>query len=188
MLVATDFFTAEVWTALGLKTYFVLFLIRIKTREIHVAGLTQWPNEQWIARIARNITMDEDGFLRAGEFLIHDRDGKYCSSFLKTLKEGGVQSIALPPRSPNLNAFAERWVRSVKDECLSNVILFGERSLRRAVGEYVEHYHQERNHQGKGNVLLSPSSRTEQERGDHPIQCRERLGGLLKYYYRRKAA
>ena len=162
LLVATDFFTAEVWTPLGLKTYYVLFLIRLKTRELHVAGLTRWPNEQWMAQIARNITMDEYGFLRSGESLIHDRDGKYCPSFLKKLEGSGVRSIALPSRSPNLNAYAERWVRSIKEECLSNVMLFGERSLRRALGEYAQHYHQERNHQGRGNVLLFPSSRTEQ--------------------------
>ena len=139
-----------------------------------------------MSQIARNITMDEVGFLRSGESLIHDRDGKYCLSFLKTLEGGGVRSIALPPRSPNLNAYAERWVRSIKEECLSNVILFGERSLRRALEEYAEHYHQERNHQGRGNVLLVPPSRTQQKR-DHSIQCQDRLGGLLKYYYRKAA-
>jgi transposase InsO family protein len=186
LLVATDFFTAEVWTPLGLKTYYVLFLIRIKTREIHIAGLTRWPNEQWMAQIARNITMDEYGFLRSGESLIHDRDGKYCPSFLKKLEGSGVRSIALPPRSPNLNAYAERWVRSVKEECLSNVIVFGERALRRAIAEYVDHYHHERNHQGRENVLIFTSPRSLQ-RHDGRIQCRERLGGLLKYYYNKAA-
>lgn len=184
--VATDFFTAEVWTPLGLTTYYVLFLIRIKTREIHVAGLTRRPNEQWMTQIARNITMDEDGFLRPGEFLIHDRDGKYCPSFLKTLERGRVRSIARSPRRPNLNAYAERWVRSIKGECLSNVILFGDKSLRRALGEYVDHYHQERNHQGRGNVLLFPSPRSKQK-PDQPIQCRDRLGGLLRYYFLKAA-
>ena len=186
LLAATDFFTAEVWTACGLTTYYILFFIRLSTREIHVGGITPNPNQRWMTQIARNITMDEWGFLATGESLIHDRDGKYCPSFLKTLEGGGVRSIALPPRSPNLNAYAERWVRSVKEECLSNAILFGERALRRTITEYVEHYHQERNHQGRGNVLLFPSSRTEQE-WDYPIQCRDRLGGLLKFYYRKAA-
>jgi putative transposase len=89
--------------------------------------------------------------------------------------------VPLPPRSPNLNAYAERWVRSVKEECLSRLILFGEASLWHALHEYMEYYHHERNHQGKGNVLLFPPSRAD-ERRPGPIHCRERLGGLLKYY------
>jgi putative transposase len=186
LLVATDFFTAEVWTAWGLTTYYVLFFIRLNTREIHVAGITPHPNQRWMTQIARNITMDEWGFLVPGQSLIHDRDGKFCPDFQRTLEAGGVKSLLLPPRSPNLNAHAERWVRSIKDECLSNVILFGERSLRRAVGEYVAYYHQERNHQGRGNVLLFPSLRSGQRR-DGPIRCRERIGGLLKYYHREAA-
>jgi len=94
--------------------------------------------------------------------------------------------VVLPPRSPNLNAYAERWVRSVKEECLSRVILFGEDSLRHVLNEYVDHYHQERNHQGKGNALLFPRSSPAGE-NDGTIQCRERLGGLLKYYEREAA-
>jgi putative transposase len=186
LLVATDFFTAEVWTAFGLTTYYILFFIRISTREIHVAGLTPHPNEQWMAQVARNITMTEWGFLSPGQCLIHDRDGKFCPAFKKTIEAAGIRSIALPPRSPNLNAYAERWVRSIKEECLSSVILFGGKSLRRTIEEYIEHYHQERNHQGRGNVLLFPSQRSEQKR-DHSIQCRERLGGLLKYYHQKAA-
>ena len=186
LLVATDFFTAEVWTAFGLKTYYILFLIRISTREIHVAGITSHPNEQWMTQVARNITMDEWGFLAPGQSLIFDRDTKFCAAFQKTLEAGGVRSIRLPPRSPNLNAYAERWVKSVKVECLSHVILFGEKALRHAIGEYVEHYHKERNHQGIGNVLLFPSLRLQQKH-EHSIKCRERLGGLLKYYYQKAA-
>jgi transposase InsO family protein len=89
--------------------------------------------------------------------------------------------VVLPPRSPNLNAYAERWVRSVKEECLSRVILFGEASLRHALTQYIEHYHHERNHQGKGNGLLFPVVSPGTTR-QGPVQCRERLGGLLKYY------
>jgi hypothetical protein len=84
-----------------------------------------------------------------------------------------------------LNAYAERWVRSVKEECLSKVVLFGERSLRRAMVEYVDHYHVERNHQGKGNVLLFPRERSADRK--QPVQCRERLGGLLRYYHQEAA-
>jgi len=186
LLVATDFFTAEVWTAFGLTTYYILFFIRLGTREIHVAGLTPNPNQSWMTQIARNITMDEWGFLAPGQYLIHDRDGKFYPVFQKTLEAGGVRSIPLPPRSPNLNAYAERWVRSVKEECLSNVILFGERSLRHAIREYVEHYHKERNHQGRGNALIFPSAKSGPRR-DYFVTYRERLGGMLKYYYRKAA-
>src|SRR5881227_1260224 len=102
-------------------------------------------------------------------------EGLFCR-----IASGQVEPLVLPARSPNLNAYSERWVRSVKEECLSKVILFGERSLRRALGEYVEHFHAERNHQGKGNVLLFPDAGI---RRAGPVQCRERLGGLLRYYY-----
>ena len=113
LLAATDFFTAEVWTACGLTTYYVLFIIRLSTREIHVAGITPNPNQRWMTQIARNITMDEWGFLTNGQSLIHDRDAKFCPAFQKTLEAGGVRSIVLPPRSLNLNAYAERWVISI---------------------------------------------------------------------------
>jgi putative transposase len=119
--------------------------------------------------------------LSPGQYLIHDRDGKYCPAFHQIIDAAGVTRVPLPPRSPDLNAYAERWVRSVNEECLSRLILFGEASLWHALREYVEHYYHERNHQGKGNVLLFPTSRAD-ERGTGPILCQERLGGLLKYY------
>jgi putative transposase len=186
MLVATDFFTAEVWTLGGLVTYYIVFFIHLGSRQVHVAGVTPHPNAQWMMQIARNITMEEWGFLSAGQYLIHDRDGKYCPAFQRIIDAAGVKRVPLPPRSPNLNAYAERWVRSVKEECLARLILFGEAALCRALHEYVAHYHHERNHQGKGNVLLFPSYSQDRE-GDGPIQCRERLGGLLKYYEREAA-
>ena len=95
---------------------------------------------------------------------------------------GGVGPLKLPPRSPNLNAFAERWVRSVKRECLSRLVLIGDQSLRRALADYAEHYHAERNHQGKSNVILFPEPDPLRTRVRKQIHCRERLGGLLKYY------
>jgi putative transposase len=183
VLVATDFFTAEVWTLGGLATYYVLFFIRLGTREVHVAGVTPHPNQAWMRQIARHITMEEWGFLSPGQYLIHDRDGKYCPAFQQLIDAAGVTRVPLPPRSPNLNTYAERWVRSVKEECLSRLILFGERSLTQVLKEYVAHYHQERPHQGKGNVVLLPSPAQDTAR-QGPIQCRERLGGLLKYYAR----
>jgi putative transposase len=183
VLVATDFFTAEVWTLGGLMTYYVLFFIHLGSRKVHVAGVTPHPNEAWMMQVARNVTMEAWGFLAPGQYLIHDRDGKYCPAFQQIIDTAGVKRVPLPPRSPNLNAYAERWVRSLKEECLSQLILFGEASLRHALTQYVEHFHHERNHQGKGNVLLFPLSSQETECGGQ-IQCRERLGGLLKYYAR----
>jgi len=186
VLVATDFFTAEVWTLGGLVTYDILFFIHLGSRKVHIAGMTPHPHEAWMMQIGRNLTMEQWGFLSAGQYLIHDRDGKYCPAFQQIIDTAGVKRVPLPARSPNLNAYAERWVRSVKDEVLSRMILFGEGSLQHALNEYVEHYHHERNHQGKGNVRLFPAVGQDTER-QGAIQCRERLGGLLKYYERKAA-
>jgi len=185
VLAGTDFFTVEVLTIRGLVTYYVLFFIHLESRKVHVAGITFHPNEQWMQQIARNATMDGCGFLENCRYLLHDRDTKYSVAFRAIIESGRVKTLPLPPRSPNLNAHAERWVRSAKDECLSKIILFGERSLRRAMKEYVEHYHTERNHQGKGNVLLF--QRVTEARRDNPLRCRERLGGLLRYYHQNAA-
>jgi len=186
VLVATDFFTAEVWTLGGLVTYDVLFFIHLGSRQVHIAGMTPHPNAAWMVQVARNVTMEAGGFLSPGQYLIHDRDGKYCPAFQHIIDAAGVTRVPLPPRSPNLNAYAERWIRSVKEECLTRLILFGEKALQHALTAYVTHYHYERNHQGKDNVLLFPSSGQGCE-SQGPIQCRERLGGLLKYYEREAA-
>ena len=170
----------------GLVTYYVLFFIHLSSRKIHIAGVTPHPKEAWMVQVARNVTMEEWGFLSAGQYLIHDRDGKYCPAFQQIIDTAGITRVPLPPRSPNLNAYAERWVRSVKEECLSRLILCGEASLRHALTQYVAHFHHERNHQGKDNVLLFPTGSQDVERAG-PMQCRERLGGLLKYYAREAA-
>ena len=163
--------------------YYVLFFIHLGSRQVRIAGITTHPNAAWMIQIARNVTMEEWGFLSPGQYLIHDRDGKYCPAFQQIMDTAGVVRVPLPPRSPNLNAYAERWVRSVKEECLSRLILFGEKALQHALTEYGTHYHHERNHQGKGNVLLFPEvSQVTECKGRR--QCRERLGGLLKYYTR----
>jgi hypothetical protein len=147
-----------------------------------VAGITTHPTEQWMKQMARNVTMAGCGALGDSRYLLHDRDTKYTASFPATIESVHVKTLRLPARSPNLNAYSERWVRSAKEECLSKLILFGERSLRRAMREYVAHYHAERNHQGKSNVLLFPS--VTDTRCDKAVECRERLGGLLRYYQR----
>jgi putative transposase len=186
VLVGMDFFTTEVLTLKGLTTYYVLFFIHLETREVNLAGFTLHPDQKWMEQQARNMTMEEWGCLRGCRYLLHDRDAKFCQSFRELIKTGSVNPLRLPARSPNLNSYAERWVRSVKQECLSRLILFGESSLRRALQQYVVHYHEERNHQGKGNRILFPS-RPEARRNTGAVRCRERLGGLLKYYDREAA-
>jgi transposase InsO family protein len=186
VLVATDFFTTEIWTWCGLVTYYVLFFLHVGSRRVHIAGVTPHPNASWMTQIARNETMDTWGFLKPGQYLIHDRDGKYCPAFQDIIDNAGINRVPLPPRSPNLNAFAERWVRSVKAEALSKLILFGERSLRHALKQYTAHFHEERPHQGIGNVIPFPANQAANER-EGPIQCQERLGGLLKYYEHKAA-
>jgi integrase-like protein len=133
-------------------------------------------------QIGRSATLEKWGYLHPCHYVLHDRDTKFCASFRSALASGGVKTIPLPAKSPNLNAFAERWVRSVKQEYLSKVILFGAGSLSRVLTEYSRHYHSERNHQGKGNRLLFPDRSKKQLRQSHTIECRHRLGGLLKYY------
>jgi len=134
---------------------------------------------------ARNLTDVEDGFLLNSEFLIMDRDNKYTKEFRAILKREGVRPVRCPIRAPNYNAFAERFVRSIKDECLDRMILFGEAPLRRVLREYVTHYHNERNQQGVGNQLLEPVDMVSST--NDSVHCRERLGGMLNFYYREAA-
>ncbi len=186
VLAATDFFTAKVWTKSGLVTYYVLFFIHLATRRVHIAGITPYPDGPWMTQVARNVTMAEVGFLSSSRYLIHDRDSKFRESFRLTIEAVGVKPVRLPARSPNSNSFAERWVKSVKEECVSKLILFGEPALRRCLASCLAHYHGERNHQGKENVILFPSVESSDPR-EGPIRCRERLGGLLRYYHREAA-
>jgi len=137
---------------------------------------------EWMVPMSRNATDESTGFLRGIGYLLHDRDTKFSVAFLDALRSGGIQPLALLPKSPNLNAFAERWVGAIRQECLSKLILFGEASLRRALNEYIEHHHFERNHQGKGNVLLFPSPDSTAVPKRSTVRCRDRLGGLLKFY------
>jgi putative transposase len=183
VIAAADFFTVEVWTRFGLLRYLVFFVIELSTRRVRVAGIHPAPDGDWTAQVTRNLTDGVDGFLRGKKYLIHDRDPLYTSQFQEVLAGAGVKTVKLPARSPNLNAYAERFVRTIKESCLHRVILFGEPGLRRVLTQFLTHYHSERNHQGLGNKLPFP--------GPHQtggaIARRGRLGGLLNYYYRRAA-
>ncbi len=184
-IAATDFFSVEVLTRVGLVRYFVLFVIDLQTRRIEIAGIVQQPDGEWMKQIARNLTDADSGFLNGTRYLIHDRDPLFTEGFRKLLKPSGVKTVKLPARSPDLNAYAERFVLSVKSECLAKIIPLGERHLRRAVKDYTEHYHQERNHQGLDNELIEKL--IDGPDMDGTVDCRERLGGILNYYYRRAA-
>jgi putative transposase len=140
VLVGMDFFTTEVLTLKGLMTYYVLFFIQLESRRVSLAGFTPYPDQEWMEQQARNMTMEEWGCLRGCRYLLHDRDTKFSRSFRELIKSGSVKPLRLPARSPNLNSYAERWVRSVKEECLSRLILFGESSLRRALQQCIVHY------------------------------------------------
>ncbi len=181
---ATDFFTAEVWTPFGLVTYYVLFFIQVKTRKIVIGGITAHPNGEWMAQIVRNLT-GRDGELNGAKYLIHDRDTKYTAQVDTIMNTAGIKALKLPAMSQNLNAFAERWVKSVKVEILDKQVLFGKKALKYTLYEYVSHFHQERNHQGLNNAIPFPAAEVGNVSGK--IKTRERLGGLLKYYYRQAA-
>jgi transposase InsO family protein len=180
VLAASDFFTVEVWNWSGLVTYYVLFVMELATRRVCIAGITKHPDTPWMLQMARQLTDGIDGILLDKRYIILDRDTKYCQAFRDFVKREGVEVIRLPPRSPNLNAHAERWVRGVRDECLSRLIPIGQRMLCRALREYGAHFHQERNHQGLGNVLIMPDASANRRRG--PVIRHARLGGLLNYY------
>src|SRR5437773_460487 len=128
-IVASDFFTIEVWTPSGLERFLVLFFMELSTRRVEIGGIASRANGLWMAQIARNLTDGIDGFFKGKRYLIHDRDPLYTREFLGMLADVGVESVKLPPRSPNLNAYAERFVKTIKESCLERVILFGEDSL-----------------------------------------------------------
>jgi transposase InsO family protein len=185
VLGATDFFTVEVWTAAGLVRYHVLFVMRLATRQVQIAGIIPEPHGRWMEQMARNLTDGLDGFLNGCRYLIHDRSSLFTAQWSSILESAAVKNVRLPPSSPNLNAYAERFVRTVRETCLDQVVLIGEGSLRRVIGELMEHLHRERNHQGLGNNIIEPELPGFPAAGQ--IRCRERLGGMFRYYYREAA-
>ena len=182
-IAAMDFFSVEVLTLAGLVRHYVLFVIDIATRRVQIAGVVCQPHGDWMKQVARNLTDSTDGALRGMRYLIHDRDPLFTNEFRDILRAAGVSCIKLPAHSPDLNAYAERFVLSIKSECLNKMIPLGERHLRRAVTEFVEHYHVERNHQGLDNELITKPVKPTND--NSPVVRRERLGGILNYYYRR---
>jgi len=181
-LAAADFFTVEVLTLFGLIRYSVLFVMKLETRSVEIVGIARDPSEAWMMQMARNLTDAADGFLLDMQYLIVDRDPLYTAAFRRMLQDAGVKPVRLPAKSPNLNAYCERFVLSIKSECLNRIIPLGEGHLRLAISQFMEHYHGERPHQGLDNELIAPLEKAAM--GTGPVKCRERLGGILNYYYR----
>jgi putative transposase len=185
VLAATDFFTVEVATWHGLVTYYVFFVMELSTRWVHLAGISATPNAAFMMQCARQLTDPFEGFLLGKRYLIHDRDTKFTQAFDEFLRNSGVEPMVLPLCSPNLNAHAERFVRSIKSEALDHMIIMGEESLRHILHQYLAHYHTERNHQGLNNQLIERKAVVNDHKA--PVIRRERLGGLLSYYHREAA-
>ena len=180
-IAGADFFTTEVWTWRGLVTYYTVFGIDLASRRVQILGSTPFPNDLFMRQVARTLTAADGGALAGQRVLICDRDAKWTAPVRERLGEAGIRVVQTPFQAPNANAYAERFVRSIKHECLNRVILVGDRHLRRAIAEYVEHYHRERNHQGLANELIESASAIERV---GRIRGRPRLGGLLNYYER----
>jgi putative transposase len=180
-IAGADFFTTEVWTWRGLVTYYTVLVIDLASRRVQVLGSTPHPDELFMRQVSRTLSTAEDGRLRDHRVLICDRDRKWSGGVRQLLADAGIRTVCTPVRAPNANAHAERFVRSIKEECLDRIIPIGERHFRRALTEFVAHYHHERNHQGLGNVLIDgdPERKTGRR-----IRCCHRLGGLLNYYER----
>ena len=177
-----DFFTVDVWTRRGLVTHYVLLAIQHATRRVEIAGVTTHPNASFMAQVARNLTDQVDGFLHGQRFLVVDNAPSFTRQFDSILAAAGVNVMRTAIQAPNMNSFAERWVQSAKRECLSRMIVFGERHLRRVLGEYVAHYNRDRPHQGIGNRLITPPACDPPTDGE--VLADERLGGLLRSYRR----
>ena len=185
VLAAADFFTVEVATWYGLVTYYVLVVMELSTRRVEIAGITPHPTAAFMQQSARQLTDHFNGFLLDKRYLIHDRDSTFTAAFDQYVRDNGVEPVVLPPKSPNLNAHCERFVRSIKEEVLDRMIFLGEASLRYAIRCYVRHYHVERNHQGLDNALITPEPEVGQSTGR--VKRRTHLGGLLSYYHREAA-
>ena len=176
-IAAADFFTTEVWTWRGLVTFYTVFVIDLASRRIQILGSTPYPDERFMCQIVRNFTLaDADGC----RVLICDRDAKWSEAVRGRLEDAGIRVVQTPYRAPNANAYAERFVRSITEECLNRLIPLGERHHRRAIVEFVAHYHRERNHQGLDNELIDGQPARHVGR----VRRHQRLGGLLNYYAR----
>ncbi len=184
-ILACDFFTVE---TLFLKTLYVLFFIDVGTRRVHVAGVSANPNSAWVTQQARNVSYDLADRDSPVRFLIRDRDSKYTSSFDEVFRSDGTEVICTPIRAPKANAFAERWVRTVRMECLDWMLIFGRRHLEHVLAVYVEHYQRGRPHRGLGLATpIGPRGRADTAYRVGAVRRRDLLGGLIHEYSRAAA-
>jgi putative transposase len=174
---AADFFTTEVWTWRGLVTFYTVFVIDLASRRVQILGATPHPDDAFMRQITRTLTMADQQTRRV---LICDRDAKWSAAVRERLTEAGIRVVQTPFQAPNANAYAERFVRSINEECLDRLIPIGEGHFRRAVQQFVTHYHRERNHQWLENALIEGAPPGHVGR----VHRRQRLGGLLNYYSR----
>jgi putative transposase len=181
-IAGADFFTTEVWTWRGLVTYHTVLVIDLASRRVQIGGSTPYPGDMFMRQAGRTVTAVEDGLLRDHRVLVCDRDRTWSAEVRRLLNEAGLRMVQTPLQAPNANPYAERFVRSIKEECLDRMIPIGERHFRRAIREFVEHYHHERNHQGLDNDLIHRVDRGQRTHGR--IRRRPRLGGLLNFYER----
>ncbi len=184
VLAAIDFTTIVVWTRGGLVTLYLLFVLELATRCVQLAGCTTHPTEAWMMQVGRSLTDPLDGFLRKKRCLLVDRDSKHCQAFRELIEQTGRLCVRLPPRSPNLSAHLERFMRSTREEYLDRMILFGDRSLRTAAKEFLSHYYDERNHRGLGNRLIEQGEEAARTAGGVP----ETTGRHAEAHYYRHAA
>ena len=178
-IAAADFFTTEVWTWRGLVTYYTVLVIDLASRRVQIVGSTPHPDARFMRQVARTLGAADEGFLREHTVLICDRDQKWRGDVRRVLGDAGIRVVLTPRQAPNANAYAERFLRSIEEECLDRIIPIGERHFRQAIAEFLVHYHRDRNHQGLENALIDGVVREEGR-----IRRRPRLGGLLNYYER----
>ena len=182
-MIACDFFTVE---TVSLRRIYVLFFIKIQTRRVHLAGCTSNPDGKWITQQARNLVMDLEDRNDPVRYLLHDRDTKFTAAFDEVFRAQGVRVIKTPVRAPNANAHAERWVRTVREECLDWLLIFGRRQLERTLSIYTDHYNHQRPH--RALALAPPDPRGKLIALPHKtatrVLRRDRLGGLLHEYSR----
>ncbi len=185
---ACDFFSVETLGVFGPVRHMVFFVMEVRTRAVEIAGIRIDPDGAWMMQVARNLTDPVDGFLRDATHLIHDRDPLFTAAFRAMLDGAGIKTVKIPAKSPNCNPHAERFVRSIKHECLNNFVLFGERHLRHVINEYICHYQGERFHQGlDGQLVVAKQPSVNDNDVSEPVACRSRLGGVLNFYHREAA-
>ena len=168
----------------GLVTDYTVFVIELRSRAVQVCGTTVSPNAEWMRQVARPLVDSAQGFALGKTHLILDRDTKYVAAFRHTLESAGVKIVLCPARVPQCNAFAERFVRSIKEECLSRLIFLSQHHLRTTLATFADYYRQRRNHQGIQNKLIEPPTYFPKV---GRVRCRNEQGGMLNYYYRQAA-